>query len=320
MPVPPGTPLPKPGESSLGIGSKEEKGIKESRKMFKQIGRVASKVKGMPGAIGAIGAGIESVMPFLETLAPLFQAFEPILTISNAMFTAFAGAITVELIPALQPLFTAMIAMIPVFSELGTIVGQIILIVLVPLVDVFTTILPPISSFLLYLVESEGFIILVNVAIGAFVVAIGLIAAPLGIVIGAVIILTTAFDVIATIINEVVMPAIGTFIMGIAIMIDAITFGMAGAVNYVNDLLGTLPSTETVGGDYPEPFEEGIPPKVQLMELQRGADAITKSGMFHLDAGEAVSPASEVGLQTSLLEEIRDLQREQLLEVKWRTR
>jgi hypothetical protein len=316
MPVPPGTPLPAPGTSSLGIGSKEEKGVKETRKMFKQIGRVASKIKGVPGAIGAIGAGIESVMPFLETLAPLFQAFEPILTITNAMFTAFAGSLTAELIPALQPLFVAMIAMIPVFSELGTIVGQIILIVLVPLVEVFTTILPPISSFLLYLIQSEGFIILVNVAIGAFVVAIGLVAAPLGIIVGIVLVLTTAFDVIATIINTVVLPAIGSFIIGIAIMIDAITLGMAGAVDYVNALMGTLPSGDAI--------EYGTPQFVEtqhdLPRLQTGADSISRSGLFHLDAGEAVTPASEVGLQTSLLEEIRDLQREQLSEAKWRTR
>ena len=373
MPVPPGTPLPKPGTSSLGAGPKEEKAVKETRKMFKQIGRVASKIKGVPGAIGAIGSGIESVMPFLETLAPLFQAFEPILTITNAMFAAFAGALTVELMPALTPLFTAMIGMIPIFTELGTIVGSLIAGFLSPLINIFSMLIPQITgviiaflqsesflavidalllsfvslgsvlanfievglyalvdvllitiplfvNLLLFLSETDGLLVLITVAISAFGVGIGLLIQPIIVIIGIVTVLTTVFGVIATIIDTIVLPAIGSFIMGIAIMIDAITFGMAGAVNYINGLMGTLPGAM----ETPLPTGEGrLSSKFgaeELLMLQGGTDRVTRSGAFGLHAGEAVTSSSEVELQTSLLEEIRDLQREQLSEIRWRTR
>jgi len=257
--------MPKPGESSLGIGAKEERGVKETRKMFKQIGRVASKIKGIPGTIGAIGAGIESVMPFLESLAPLFQAFEPILTIINAMFMAFAGAITAELVPALMPLFTAMVGMIPIFTELGSIVGQIIVMFLIPLINVFMAIIPPIAAIVLQLVQTEGFTTALIVTLGILGGVLVYLSYPIIVIVGLVTGLIVVFNFISDVINEGVLPAIGAFIMGIAIMIDAITLGMAGAVNFVNELMGTLPGTE-VTPTAPLPT---LPPGIT--ELQTGA-------------------------------------------------
>jgi len=307
--------LPAPGTSSLGAGAKEEKTVKETRKMFKEIGRVASKVKGMPGAFGAIGAGIESVMPFLETLAPLFQAFEPILTIVNAGFTAFAGAITAELVPALQPLFIALIGMIPIFMELGTIIGQVVVIVLVPLIDIFVLLLPPIMALVLMLIQTEGFTTILMITLGVLGGVLLLLVYPIGIVIGVIIVLTTVFNAIGGFINDVFVPAlvfvwniflaIGNFIysifvpaifvlaLGIAFLIDAFTLGLAGAVDWV---YANVPS------------------------FQRGIDRVPATGLAMVHEGERITPAGEVGLEASLLEEIRDLQMEQLEEIRWRTR
>lgn len=280
-----------------------------------------------------------------EALKPLFQAFEPIISIVNAMFTAFAGALTAELIPALQPLFTALIGMIPVFTELGGIVGGFIAAILVPLVGVLTTIIPIFATFLMNLLQSEEFLMLVNVATALFVSGITflidnvdmiiffvanliygftLLIGNLDTLVPFVNNLVVAFGLIFPIINDMVIPAITAFIYMIAIMIDAVTLGMAGAVDYVTALLSGIPT-------YVPPYEPGYEPGGTLdpwypggpggpQEFQTGTDLITKTGYFYGHAGEAVTPATEVGLQTSLLEEIRDLQREQLLEVKWRTR
>lgn len=251
-----------------------------------------------------------------EALKPLFQAFQPIISIVNAMFTAFAGALTAELIPALQPLFTALIGMIPVFAELGGIVGGFIAAILVPLVGVLTTIIPIFATFLMNLLQSEEFLALVNLATTAFVLGITFLIDNVELIILSVGALMLAFTLILPIINDLVIPAIMAFIMVIAIMVDAITLGAAGAVDYVTALMGSISGIVMPVGSY-EPTEPFLTPGIQM---QAGTDLITKTGYFYGHAGEAVTPATEVGLQTSLLEEIRDLQREQLLEIKWRTR
>jgi len=307
--------MPPRGASSpvLGIGPKEEKGVKESRKMFKQIGKVASKIKGVPGAIGAIGAGLESVMPFLEALAPLFQAFEPILSIFNAMFTAFAGALTAELIPALQPLFAALIDMIPIFTELGGIVGGFIAALLVPLVDVLITIIPIFATFLTNLLQSEEFLTLINVATALFVSGLTFLIDNIDLVIFFVSGLMGAF-VLLTGNLEIVVPFIYAFINAIFDIIEVLTLGIISLGG------GVMPGFVVSLPPSPPPIMPPPSEETTGIQMQRGTDVITRTGAFWGHAGEAITPATEVGLQTGLLEEIRDLQREQLLEAKWRMR
>ena len=235
-----------------------------------------------------------------EALKPLFQAFQPIISIVNAMFTAFAGALTAELIPALQPLFTALIGMIPIFTELGTIVGGFIAAILVPLVGVLTTIIPIFATFLMNLLQSEEFLALVNLATTAFVLGITFLIDNVDLIILSVGALMLAFTFILPIINDLVIPAIMAFIMVIAIMVDAITLGAAGAVDYVTALMGSISGIVMPVGSY-EPTEPFLTPGIQM---QAGTDLITKTGYFYGHAGEAVTPATEVGLQTSLLEEL----------------
>ena len=335
--------MPPRGTSSPILpGGKEldkipEKKIKETGKMFKAIGKVAAMA-------GPYGAAISGVMSVLEPLLPLFQAFEPILTIFNAMFTAFAGALTAELIPALQPLFAALIDMIPIFTELGGIVGGFIAALLVPLVGVLTTIIPIFANFLMNLLQSEEFLGFVNFATALFVSGLTFLIDNIDLVIffvsglmGAFVLLTgnldvlipfvnsliVAFSLILPVIQDIVLPALTAFIYMIAIMVDAITLGAAGAVDYVNSIMETIVIPNIpVGYEPPEgivsPYYPGGPGGPQ--EFQRGTDVITRTGLFYGHAGEAITPATEVGLQTGLLEEIRDLQREQLLEAKWRMR
>lgn len=313
MPVPHGTKLPAPGTSSpiLEVGAKEEKAVKESRKMFKEIGRVASKIRGLPGAIGAVGVGIESVMPFLETLAPLFQAFAPILTITNAMFTAFVGAITAELVPALQPLFIALIGMIPIFTELGFLIGQMIAMGLVPLINLFVpliTIFVSLLTIFLEFIGFEGFLTIMIVAVVTLGIALFALNAPFVIIVAIVAAVTTVIVFLVAIIRDNWIPImefisyiIGTYFinsifqmaLGIAFLIDTFTLGLAGAVDWV---LTNVPSYQT------------------------GIDRVPATGLAMIHKDEKITAAGQVGLEASLLEEIRDLQREQLLEIKWRMR
>jgi hypothetical protein len=313
--------------------------MKETGKMFKSLGKVADKIKGIPGPIGAIGEGISSLLPFLEALGPLFQAFEPIMTIFNAMFTAFAGALTAELIPALQPLFAALIDLIPIFMELGQIVGQIFVLFLVPLIDyllelipifmivgeivgqvlmevlvvlmdIMMAILPPLTDIMIQLIESEGFLMMIYVVLGLLASVIISMLIPIGVLVATFMVLVAVFDFI--------IEAVRNVMLWFAYLIDAITLGMAGAVDYVNTLFGTMPAaTESVVDYTPTPTTT---PGGGYQELQGGTDMVTRSGTFGLHVGEAVTTSSEAAMQTGLLEEIRDLQREQLLETKWRTR
>ena len=342
------------------LGSaKSLKGMKAMGKTFKEAGKNASAMQSAAGSMDLISIA-------LELLAPLFQAFQPILTIFNAMWTAFAGALTSELIPVLMPLFEDLIDMIPIFTELGGIVGQFIGALLVPFVDVLITIIPIFGAFLMSLLQSEEFLIMVNAAtilfvsgimflienidmiiffvanliygftllignldtlipfvdtlMGAFVLLIG----NLDTLVPFVNNLVIAFGLIFPIINDMVIPAITAFIYMIAIMIDAITLGAAGAVDYINSIMTTIIIPYIPSGYTPTPMVP-TPPGTPggpggPQEFQMGTDLITRTGVFKLHAGEAVTSATEVGLQTSLLEEIRDLQREQLLEIKWRMR
>lgn len=263
---------------------------------FKEAGKNAS-------AMQEASQSMDLMTIALKALAPIFKAFEPILSIFNAMFTAFSGALTAQLIPALQPLFAALIDMIPIFMHLGTIVGKLAVEFLTPLISIIVAILPPITALILSLIQTEGFIVVVKVALMAIGVILGLLVGPIGLVIGVIVIAITVFITIYNVINDVVLPAIGAFIMGIAIMIDAITFGMAGAVNYVNALMGTLPGA-TEAPPTPLPSGSSKFGAKEFFMLQGGTPLITKTGLFYGHEGEAVTPAGQVGMSESLLQEL----------------
>ena len=156
---------------------------------------------------------------------------------------------------------------------------------------------------------------LLMVTLGILGAVLVTLAIPIMIVVGVIVVLVNVFNFIGDVINNVFVPAIvfvmtifnviGSFIysifvpaifvlaLGIAFLIDAFTLGLAGAVDWV---YANVPSYQT------------------------GIDRVPATGLAMLHENEKVTSAGNVGLEVEILEEIRDLQREQLLEIQWRTR
>lgn len=279
---------------------KATKGLKG---MFKSLGGAALQA----GPVGLLFAALKPLLKVLEPLAGLFKPFQVILDLISVLITVMVANALQPMFDALQPLFVVIMSLMPVFAELGSILGELFAEMLTPLVDILVIIIPIFAAFLTELFKSEAFIIALKVAM---IVLMGPLMwlitnmDKLGLIIET---LMKVFGSIYTIIHDVVIGAIRNFIMGIAIMIDAITFGMAGAVDFVNNLMGTLPGGPVAKTSPP------IPTKIRALEgLEEGGIALSH-GIYELGEGgkpEMVIPLDEWRIgqsqQIALLSSIHD--------------
>lgn len=313
-----------------GVSAKPEKSIKvmqETTKMYKEARKSAPAIQETESAFAGMNIAMGGLNVVMQALEPIISIITPIFEIIGALFQAMGGAIASELLPVLQPLFEALISLMPVFVEIGTTIGALLAPILGTLIDIFISFMPIIQSVLGLLVP------LIELAFVPLKLILDIISplleglSPLfDTIADALDLLEVPLGIITNILEVVLLGALKIAAFSIAIFIDAITLGFAGAVNFVAALFNSLndvieESPVVAQGPITIVPIGAIPPRGahgMLDRFQEGIDSVRETGPAIVHRGEAIQPSGQVALQVQLLTEIRDIQREVMLEARWK--
>ena len=114
---------------------KVQRGVKEATKMTKSFKETAPAFYNIASSIGPMSIA-------LKVLSTVLNALKPLIDMVNMLFTALGAGITKALIPVFQKFADMMPDLIPIFIDIGTLIGEVIAVALVPLLDIFKLIMP----------------------------------------------------------------------------------------------------------------------------------------------------------------------------------
>lgn len=181
---------------------------------------------------------LEQLMKLIEPLMILLEPIAIIFDILSGLFSVLAGEILKSLVESLQPLFTMLISLMPVFAEIGKIIGELIATILKPLMGIFEALSPIISVIMKIIVE------LLKVALIPLKIIFEVIGAILEPFLPILKKLSPIFELLGNILAWVIrigmLPLIAAvYGIGIAIaaLINFFTFGLVDAVGAWNGLM-----------------------------------------------------------------------------------
>lgn len=216
-----------------------EEEVKEipSKKRIKGLTNMFKTIKGAGLSAGPLGA----VFKVLSSLEPLLKPLEVVMKIVGALFAVMAAEILPPLMTALQPLFDALMEMMPFFAEIGVLIGEIVTTILPPLIEIFIELMPTIKIIIKIIVQLLKLALIPLIPIFKVIGKVLIALTPLFEILGKILIaLEPVIEFIGNIVATVLLVAIKGVAMGIAILIDAVTFGFAGAVNWVKSNIMSL--------------------------------------------------------------------------------
>ena len=205
-------------------------------------------------------------------LAAILQPFKPILDVLGSLLQVFMSGITAGLMPALQPLLERLVELAPVLLNAGIMVGQFI---------------GALITFFFMLIDNQDTLLILQII--------------LGVVGGFLISLVVPFAILG-LIFEALIPLVRGVILFFAVVIDVLTFGVAGAVANVLAWFALLDGKEPPSPPPPQTTAGVAAGKIG--EFQTGTPLITRTGPVIVHAGEAITSAGQVGNSDRLLEEL----------------
>lgn len=301
---------------SMDVFKKLEPVVKKmkSSKFGKATKKLGGMFKSMAGAIGSVGP-MGLFMKSLKVIMDIFKPFQIILDIISGLIKVMVGSALGPMLEALQPLFDALLSLMPIFAKIGVKIGGLIAAFLEPLVELFIELMPAIEPILDIVVTLISFALIPLKAIFKAITPIIIALMPLIKVIGDILeSLTPVFEILGGVIGWIIVLAMIPLIaaiygVGIAIaaLIDFFTLGIAGAMNSWNDLM--LPILDTLGqaaaagpqfgGDEDEPISGGAGGGAGraggIQEMAEGGIAMSH-GIYELGEGgepEMVIPLSK---------------------------
>ncbi|MFW9877503.1 MAG: hypothetical protein ACFFG0_30825 [Candidatus Thorarchaeota archaeon] len=205
----------------------EKKKIEPFTKLFKSIKGAAFAADPLSGVFTA-----------LELIEPILKPLEIILEIIGALFTQLAVAALPPILETLQPIFDLLVELSPLFIELGVLVGDIIATALEPLILIFMMFMPVIKAVL------PIFIQIIRIGLIPLTIILQVLSAiltplvPLFDALAKVMApLTPILEMLGHLVGVVFYNSIRGIALGIAVLTDLLTAGLAGAVDRVNRIL-----------------------------------------------------------------------------------
>ena len=228
----------------------------------------------------------DEMMSLIGTLADLFVILiEPLLQIVEAVLPPLIDIIEKTIIAFMPLIEDVMEALMPIIMELID--------AFMPLIGMFVNMLMPILDPLLKL-----FIPIIKIALIPLKIILSILGpileglAPLFKIIGDVLIMLEGpLDMLAHILSVVVMTGVKIAAFAIAVLIDSVTLGMAGAVKKVKKMFKKIEDPEGKG----EEKEKMIMNYTtgEMVALQSGTPYVPESGIYHLTKGERVVTAEQ---------------------------
>ena len=251
-------------------------------------GRLIEKL--MPAFMSIIDILLsDSVMSLIDTLAGLFAALLiPLLGLIEYILPPIISLID-KLIVAFMPLIEeVMKALIPIIMNLFD--------AFMPLINTFIDLLLPILGPLL-----RALIPIIEIGLMPLQLILGILSpilkalSPLFQIIGDVLVMLEGpLKFIAKMLGVGLMMGIRMGAMAIAVLIDIITFGFAGAVGNVQRMFNEM-DAETKATQMAETREGVVEERKdkRLGTFQTGTPYVPESGLYHLTKGERVVTAQE---------------------------